>query len=194
MKQSFLLRLPSDQLKQLQEKAAETGESVNKFLGSIINKNLSGINNEDNKNELVEIIKSSSFSSKLEAIAIFGSVAKGLDTKNSDLDVLLVLSESSKINRALYRIWDEEIADKISKQISYGKEVSPHFVSMANNIENIHSLWLEVAISGIVIWKASPKIEYTIQNIRLAIAKGYFTRKETHGHPYWLRNMSEDQI
>lgn len=193
MKQSFLLRLPSDQLTQLQEKAAETGESVNKFLGSIINKNLSGITSEDNKNELVEIIRSSSLSCNLEAIIIFGSVAKGLDTKNSDLDVLLVLSERSKISRSLYRTWDEEIADKISKQISHGKEVSPHFVSMPRDIDNIHSLWLEIAISGIVLWKANPKIEYTIQNIRLAIAKGCFTRKETHGHPYWIRNVTEDR-
>ncbi len=194
MKQSFLLRLPSDQLKKLQNKAAEAGESVNKFLGSLIDKDLSGIHGEYNKNELVDIIRRSSFAENLEALIIFGSVATGHDTKNSDLDVLLVLSENSKINRSLYHTWDEEVADRISTQISLGKELSPHFVSIPKDIDNIHSLWLEVAISGIVIWKASPKIEYTMQNIRLAVANGYFTRKETHGHPYWLRNLTEDQI
>jgi predicted nucleotidyltransferase len=122
---------------------------------------------------------------------LFGSMAKGIETDTSDCDLLLVLSSDSSISRSLYKKWDEEVLDKITLTMSKGREISPHFVRFTNNFEDIHSLWLEVAISGIVLWSHDLETELLLQKIRLAIANGRFVRKTTHGQPYWIRNEKD---
>jgi predicted nucleotidyltransferase len=175
------------------------GLSVNQYINSIleedsIDKKLTNSNLKAKDDKLIEIIKKSSLFENLEGIILFGSVAKKIDTANSDLDLLLVMRQGTKINRSLYTTWDNEVENKLTKDITKGKEVSPHFVELPNNLDQVHSLWLEVSISGIPLWERNSNINSILEKIRLSIAENEFTRKNTHGQPYWIRKNSLDTL
>ena len=199
MKQSFLLRLPEDRFKKLKKVAKNSGVSINEYLNSLLDRtsppfsHIEGSGLEVLDKELFNLIKKSSFFSNLIGIILFGSIAKGLESDSSDCDLLFVLSHETKITRSLYSKWDDEVGDQINHLTSKGKEISPHFVNLPNDLNDVHSLWLEVAISGIVLWKNGSEIETLLQKIKQAVASGQFQRKSTHGQPYWIRKEGEKQ-
>ncbi len=122
----------------------------------------------------------------LIGLVLFGSQAKGGATANSDTDLLLVLEEGSILSRDLYSVWDKHFASLLSGATA--KSLTPHFAVLAPDLESRGSLWLEVSLSGILLWEKFPgKIEKHLIGIREAIANGRFRRKESHGHPYWVR-------
>jgi predicted nucleotidyltransferase len=197
MKQSFLLRVPEQKFVRLKKLAKSSGVSINEYLNSVFDQSTaltsvgsSGIHQIDQR--ILDRIKAASFSTDLVAIILFGSMAKGTETEASDCDLLLVLSSAQKITRKLYTLWDNEVENGINASITAGREINPHFVGMPKDLSEVHSLWLEVALSGIVIWKRDCEIDNQLQKIRLAIASGGFQRKVTHGQPYWIRK--EDQL
>lgn len=183
MNDKFLLRLPPGKLKKIKNKSSTLGLSVNQYI------NLKLESNETSESSLVEIIKKSSLSSKIIALVLFGSVAKKTSDQTSDFDLLIVLDEHEKISRSLYAVWDTEVDCKLTPVMTDGKIASPHFVNFKSDLKDIHGLWLEIAISGIVLWKKNDKIDLLLQKMRTAIADNLFTRKLTHGQPYWIRKI-----
>ena len=98
---------------------------------------------------------------------------------------------TQKITRKLYTLWDDEVEGSIKDSLLAGREINPHFVALPKDLSEVHSLWLEVALSGIVVWKRGCEIDNQPQKIRLPIATGRFQRKVTHAQPYWIRSEEE---
>jgi predicted nucleotidyltransferase len=189
MSQNFLLRLPEAKMLAIKKIASKNKISINKYLNDLLDKKTIPQEMNGSYDDFLKIIKSSPFFKDIKAIILFGSVAKGIENESSDCDILLVMSDKIKISRSLYTIWDNEIENKITPEMSMGKEISPHFVSLPKEVSDAHSLWLEVAISGILLWRKDLEIEFFLQNIRSNIANGNLKRKLTYGQPYWIRTI-----
>jgi hypothetical protein len=123
-------------------------------------------------------------------IVLFGSVARGEEFPESDLDVLLVMDEACPIQRGLYRVWEANV-DPFVKQ-HFGREVSPQFTHRPQRAEDAGGLWLEIAIDGTLLWERGREVSDTLRAIRVHLASGRVTRLVRHGHPYWVRNEHED--
>jgi predicted nucleotidyltransferase len=188
MSESFLLRMPQGKLVVLKNIAGKMNCSLNKVINSAVEQFLNSSSLEGTRSEIISAILDSSFGKEVQAIVLFGSVAKNTARANSDLDLLIVLSEKTEIKRSLYTLWDDEVAPKITLEMTQGKEATPHFVNLKSNLEDIHGLWLEVAISGRILWEKDTKTESLLHKIRLAISENKFSRKLSHGQPYWIRN------
>lgn len=188
MRENFLLRLPAKEMALLKSVANRSAISINELCKNILSLYLQKNRDNGKWSGLIDIISKSSISSDIEGIILFGSVAKGIDSEDSDLDLLFALSSKKKLSRKLYRIWDEEICNKLDLlSFSSGKEVSPHFAAIPTSTNETGGLWLEMAISGIIIWDKNSNCEKFLINLREQIASGAFVRKTTHGHPYWKR-------
>jgi predicted nucleotidyltransferase len=189
MKQGFLIRMDEADLRRLQARAKKSGVSINMYINQILSDHSTPVSKSarDSSSQFLKPILEASFSSELVAILLFGSVAKGFDSESSDVDLLLVMDSRTKITRSLYATWDKEIEGRLDRIYFDGREVSPHFTSLPKDLADFHGLWLEVAISGIVLWRKDNRVDNLLINIRTEIASGAFKRKESHGHPYWLR-------
>lgn len=188
MKDSYLLRTPQGHLSKLKKIASSMNCSLNQLINKSLEQYLGEVPLESKDTKLVSAILNSTFGKDIEAIILFGSVAKNTSSASSDFDLLIVLSEEVDIKRYLYSAWDKEIEPNLTLDMTNGKTASPHFVNLKSDLEEIHGLWLEVAISGKTIWMKSSKTNILLNNIRLAISRNEFTRKLSHGQPYWVRN------
>ena len=88
---------------------------------------------------------------------MFGSRARGDAGPLSDVDLLVVVDAALPIARSLYRVWDQSLAGAPALQ-ELGASVNPHFVHLprscaGNSGDGGGSLWLEVALHGIVLWQ-----------------------------------------
>lgn len=92
----------------------------------------------------------------------------------SDTDLLLVFSADTEITRALYRKWDGE-ADP---------DLSLHCVTFPKR-DRTGSLWLEVALDGIVLWERDSAVSEVLRRLKREIAEGNYVREKVHGHGYW---------
>ena len=122
------------------------------------------------------------FGNLLVGIALFGSTARGEETNSSDIDLLLVLKAGADFKRDLYRQWDKKIAPRIGG----GREISPQFVKMPEDVSGAGGIWLETALEGMVLWEKSNRLSSFLRLLRHEIASGKFKRSMVHGHPFWV--------
>jgi predicted nucleotidyltransferase len=115
---------------------------------------------------------------KIEGLALFGSFARRRETENSDVHLLVVLSQDVTLDRDIYSRWQ-------SRKIC-GHEVAPLFVQVPAEGERIGGLWYEVAIDGIVLFDRDLRLNRFLSGVRDLIAGGRVKRMITHGHPYWV--------
>ncbi len=120
----------------------------------------------------------------LLSICVFGSRTKNSHTENSDIDLLLVLKSERSIERKLYFEWDKIIENESEED---WKLYSPQFVSLPRTYKEAGSLWLEVALSGVIVYETGDQVTKILEKLRSEIAAGTFERKLTHGQPYWTR-------
>lgn len=112
-------------------------------------------------------------------IVLFGSVAKGEEHDDSDLDLLLVLTDGTPLERAWYQRWQEEMSRRFE-----GHELSPHCVILPAKEAQIGSLWLEVAHDGIVVLDTGGFVTKFLRRVRESIASGKFVRHVTPNYSY----------
>jgi Nucleotidyltransferase domain/HicB family len=118
-------------------------------------------------------------------VILFGSFARGEESENSDLDLLVVLSSNDPIDRQLYLKWDGSFRE-FSQHDSH--EVSVHFVHLPEWIKESGSLWLECAMDGKVLDESNPpQLSKRLYQLRDLISQGFWKRKYAHGHPYWIK-------
>ncbi len=120
------------------------------------------------------------FSGNLVGVVQFGSSVRNEMHKSSDVDLLLVLKTEFKFDRSIYQKWDREFNGKQDAVLS------PQFSHLPVSVE-YSSLWLEIALEGVIHYDPTGQVFATIRKIRDAIAEGRFHRKLSHGHPYWVR-------
>lgn len=130
------------------------------------------------------------FGLTLKGVIIFGSVVKEEDSEDSDTDILIVLDDSTPIQRNLYSIWDEKIEDKNF----LGHEMSPQFSHIPSSVNNASSIWYEVALASFVIYEQDFSVAKFLNEIRACISQGYLERKMNHGHPYWIKKFPEGEF
>lgn len=173
----FILRLPKELFLELKNSSSKRSCSVNQLIVDLLQEKsrMTGVDSQLCGLEVEELLKEYP---QLEALILFGSVARGTATASSDIDLLLVMKEQSKIERSLYRQWAEKIKAPLA--------ISPQFVHFPASTQQPGSLWAEVACDAIVLWEKELRASKTLSKIRRSIAEGNMTQKFAHGQPYWV--------
>ena len=133
---------------------------------------------------------------ELEAVALFGSRAQGHAGPGSDVDLLLVLSNGATLGRERYAAWDRTLAGTAQVK-ALGAQVNPHFARLPagrpGTDDGGGSLWLEVALHGIVLWQRTSALSQWMGDARELMAAGVVRRGLAHGQPYWFRCDESEQ-
>ena len=169
-----MLRLNPTLFKSLKTAALAQKVSINAYCVSLLSQKT------EVASEHAEVIQKLQkiFSDDLLGVVLFGSTARGTQTATSDVDLMIVLKSRRPIGNVLYRQWDNEFDSA---------KLSPHFVHLANDLEKVGSLWLEVALEGKTLSDPTRQIEKAIGKLRQLIAQGKFRRLMTYGVPYWKK-------
>jgi Nucleotidyltransferase domain/HicB family len=116
----------------------------------------------------------------LVAIVLFGSWARGTQSDQSDIDLLIVLDKEFPITRGVYRSWE-------THAMSAGK-CEPHFVTLPSDINYVTGLWAEIALDGVVLSDDSARLHRYLVQVRRALVDGKLLSRKSHGQTYWVRN------
>lgn len=122
------------------------------------------------------------FPSRPIAVVLFGSFARREDTADSDIDLLIVFETGTRIERSLYRHFDER-----ADVFGLAREPSPHLVALPATGREAGSLWLEAAQDGVVLFEEGNRTSVLLRRLRESVARGELRRGIVHGHPYWIR-------
>lgn len=197
IKERFLLRAPKQLVSLLKTEAKMLGVSLNTLIVMKLSKDAAWLANlkstpplthQHSLNELtspfkdalysyIEKITKTSLGSGLLGVVLFGSAANNTLRRNSDIDLLFVIDHCIAIDRDSYSVFQNE-------QIS-GHTISPLIVYPPDSESKFRSLWLEVAIGGIVLTEREFLISQTLIQIRNLIESGQAVRKVSYGVPYW---------
>jgi len=168
----FILRTTPELHQELSSFAAREGRSLNDACNLLLARALRGATPSEHPflQELIRIFGDRG----LRAVVLFGSVVRGMNTQSSDVDLLLVMDRATPIVRALYREWDD---DRVSLHFSHQPQVD----------EELSSFWLEVLFDGKILWNTDPLWPREWERLRAKILEGAYTRKQSHGHYYWVK-------
>jgi hypothetical protein len=192
----FVIRMPEALHRRLREEAMRTGRSLNQLcvarlsaggeslVGTGAVTAHAGILPSDFLDEVVR-----RWLGKLVGLILFGSSARGDATEDSDTDLLLVMRPGMKIERGLYRLWDEFRREDSGAEDS-GK-ISPHFVILPGSVLEAGGLWYEAALDGIVLWEIDSQVSRFLGSVREAMGQGKIRRRLLHGSPYWIKEYQE---
>ena len=183
---TFIVRAGSGLHTRLKRAADSSGQSLNNFciekLTSFLARRETGMVNSGAEIQRL-ILKSLPF--EIVGIILFGSVARGEATSESDFDLLIVLPSDQEINRNLYREWDKSVAAQASRLVD--RVVNPHFVSLPSDIYAVGSLWFEVSLDGVILFDKMGDVSKALSTIRHRIAAGEIARHDSHGQIYWIK-------
>lgn len=117
---------------------------------------------------------------RLRGMLAFGSWARNDLAEDSDVDLLIVIDLRLPVDRDLYRRWDE------SPVRWQGRRVEPHFVHLPAEDLRVTGFWAEAALDGVVLYDPDFSLSRHLVSIRKRILAGSLSRREVHGHPYWV--------
>ena len=170
----FVLRIPSELHEKLKKEAAISGQSLNSVVVEKIEK---ATHIRPLRPWLAKIINTWN----PLAVVLFGSTVRGEAVESSDVDLLIVMDSGVKLQRELYRNWDNLLRDEPS--------LSPQFVHLPRELDEAGSLWLEAALDGEILFCRDAKVRTAIFDLKTRIAEGRFVRRWTYGSPYWVKNV-----
>jgi len=171
----ILLRIPEALHTAVKARAAKLGVSVNTFIERLIEHGLHG----DGASEVETFVLNKALETYGDAfvgLLLFGSRARGDAHDLSDTDLLLVVRDTIRIERELYRMWDTILPDHISLHIAH-LPVDPQAPG---------SLWLECALDARIIFDPTGVIGSTLRSLKGLITSGSIVRRETHGQGFWV--------
>jgi predicted nucleotidyltransferase len=173
----FLLRLPTDLHQRLRREALRRGVSLNGLCVSLLDRATQLTPAAGDWAPWVETA-TSLFGADLVGVVLFGSVARGEQREGSDVDLLVVLGRAIAITRSLYRRWDEARPGD--------ERVNPHFVHLPPPGAAPSSLWIEVALDGLVLHDPRGDLAPCLSALRRALALGVVRPGMAHGQRYWV--------
>jgi predicted nucleotidyltransferase len=171
----FVLRLPPPLHAQLAASARANGISLNEYCA----RSLARAEVEVGEFGAVVAEAISQLGPELVAVAVFGSYARGTFGADSDVDMLLVVSDSVRVDRSLYAPWDE-----LELRIE-GHRVEPHYVRMRAPGDALSGFWAEVALDGMPVYDPSLDLTRELVRIRRAILSGVLVRRSAGGRSWW---------
>ena len=115
----------------------------------------------------------------LIGLVVFGSWARAELHDQSDIDLLVVVEDTTELSRNLYLAWDE------APIWWRGHRFEPHFVHLPEATRTLIGLWAEVAIDGIILFTRDLALPFLLAGVRRDIAAGRIIRRVVHGQPYW---------
>jgi hypothetical protein len=180
----ILVRLPAALHAELKRRAEVTGRTLNQVC-------VDALSQPAAQATPWQPILDSRLGSHLDGIVLFGSRARGDARASSDTDLLLVLSAGVALTRDLYVAWDKLAA------VHPGvlpRQVSPHFSCWPQTPAAAGSLWLEVALDGVVLWERDFAVSRFLASVRRYLLAGGASRKTTYGVPYWVREHAESAV
>lgn len=169
----FLLRLPAELHARLRGEAAAAGVSLNEHCVRRLSQPGAVVGTEILERAFAEL------GGGLRAAVVFGSWARGSASADSDVDVLLVVAESVRLERSLYRPWDA------TPVLLDGLRVEPHIAHLPVAEARLSGLWCELAVEGLVLFDRDLATSRYLASVRERIARGEMTRRLVHGQPYW---------
>jgi len=184
----FVVRIPPELHRRLKDAARRQGSSLNQVCVA----RLQGAAREfssasDTPASLISRSSSQVPSNAGEQIwpglLLFGSAVRGEATRESDIDLLLVLKPTVRISRGLYLEWDV-LAETFEP---CDRRVSPQFVVLPEDVDAAGGLWYEVALEGVVLWERDLAVSALLRRLREGMARGELRRAMIHGNPYWTR-------
>ncbi len=190
----FVIRMPAALHYQLKEEARRSGKSLNQLCVAKLKANeqpFAGFGQAMDQAVMIsdsvtgEIVRR--WHGDLVGLILFGSAARGDATDDSDIDLLLVVKPEVKIERGLYRLWDE-FSRECASASDCGR-ISPHFVSLPVSVREAGGLWYEVALDGIVLWERDRRVSRFLASVREALGQGKILRRMLHGSPYWIKEF-----
>ena len=91
------------------------------------------------------------YGENLYSVVLYGSVARGTDTADSDIDIaVIVLSENAEMHEAMIDL-------NVDLELEYGKVLSLITIEQDeyNKWNNISPFYKNVKNEGVVLWKAA---------------------------------------
>jgi uncharacterized protein len=187
----ILVRLSLGLHGDLKDRARQQGTTLNDFCVEGLRR---ALENRSAPAEIlsrtVKLLLESAMGELVQAVVLFGSRARGDHDAGSDTDLLLCLTDGVALTRDLYTMWDD-LALKNPEVL--GRGVSPHFSRLPEVPESAGSLWLEVAVDGIVYWDRSLGVSRFLGALRRYILSGAVERRTSYGVPYWVRRDAESK-
>ena len=192
---TLILRIPPSLHRQLKQDARAADTSLNKHCRALLNRKPKGVGAGDvpvfltlaagsacGSAPLQDLVARviETWGNDIEGLVLFGSLARGRQTANSDIDLLVVLNRSVVLDRDLYSRWQLRKFE--------GREVAPLFVHLPGKGGRIGGLWFEVALDGIVLFDRDLHLSRFLAHVRSLVAEGRVRRMVTHGHPYWVHD------
>ena len=172
----FLLRMPPPLHAALEGAARTAGLSLNEYC--VRRLATAGLSTGDADAVALVSRAGAVAGDALAGVLLHGSWVRGDATTTSDVDAIVVVDPRVRLNRALYRTWDEQ---PVTWQ---GRRVDAHFVHPPG--EDVASgLWAEAAIDGLVLFDRDGRLSASLARVRRAIAEGRLARRVVHGQPYW---------
>jgi predicted nucleotidyltransferase len=172
----FVVRLPPALHETLRHAAGRAGLSLNEYCVRAL---AAPGADPAGPGAAVAVRAAASFGPALVGVVLHGSWVRGEATGGSDIDALVVLSPTEPITRELYRGWDQTPMEHD------GHAVEVHFVGLPAQDDEPGTVWLEVAIDGIVVADRDDRIARYLARVRRDIATGTKVRRTAHGQPYW---------
>jgi hypothetical protein len=174
-KKRILLRLPAPLHDAVKARAQSENISINCLLERYIAHGIDGARSPDMASGIMNLAKQELGASFI-GLLLFGSRARGDTHDSSDTDLLLVVDDSIRIDRSLYRHWDERLPDGVSLQIAH----------LPTRAREAGALWLECALDARVLHDPCGKVAEFLTQARDYITSGAVVRKTTHGQGFWV--------
>ncbi len=171
----ILLRLPKALHDEVKARARSAQLSVNSLLERYIAQGVQGAVEHNLVSEIIDLARGD-LSDDFIGLLLFGSQARGDAHDTSDTDLLLVVSDTVKIDRSLYRRWDAQVPESISIQIA-------HLPTLPRDAG---SLWFECAMDARILHDPSGRIANFLEQAKQYITSGNVVRRTTHGQGFWV--------
>ncbi len=194
---SFLVRAPRAVFVKLRQEAKALGLSTNQLC---LRKLASGSANVARPGEFPPLLRGNvaaevmsfvqsqvvpAFGADLIGVVLFGSAARGALRASSDIDLLIVLKKTANLDRDTYRLLP-------SKKL-LGHLVEPLILQLPDVGEALRSVWLEIAIDGVILFDVDFSTAQTLARGRASIAEQKVERCFAHGVPYWVHKKPDKE-
>jgi hypothetical protein len=171
----ILLRIPEALHTRIKARAAKLGVSVNTFIERTLERGLLGDSTAEIETTIINTAVKT-YGDDFLGLLLFGSRARGDAHDLSDTDLLLVVRDSLRIERELYRPWDSTLPDTVSL----------HLAHLPPDPRAPGSLWLECALDAKIVFDPTGVIGSTLRSLKELITSGTIVRRETHGQGFWM--------